>query len=204
MKERWQGFSLGNYLLLVDFTGRLFRDGKAVISAELTGILERLGTSAETWHARLEKLKGGRLLGRFFAANRNACPKSPHTCECITSQTWAVALAMKRTEARSRLALAPLRAANQAVPRSLLRTIQFLPPSISPGVRDRNSRLRFRCRGPFIQRQPRRRGPHGRAAIAMHVLLFVVSLCRPKPNSPAVRVGPTNPRANSSPGSSRQ
>ncbi len=65
-----RGFSLGNYLLLVDFTGRLFRDGKAVISAELTGILERLGTSAETWHARLEKLKGGRLLGRFFAANR--------------------------------------------------------------------------------------------------------------------------------------
>ncbi len=65
-----RGFSLGNYLLLVDYTGRLFRDGKAVISAELTGILERLGTSAETWQARLEKLKAGRLLGRFFAANR--------------------------------------------------------------------------------------------------------------------------------------
>jgi hypothetical protein len=47
-----------------------FRDGKAAISAELTGILERLGTSAETWQARLEKLKAGRLLGRFFAANR--------------------------------------------------------------------------------------------------------------------------------------
>jgi hypothetical protein len=75
----------------VDYTGRLIRDGKSTapftvrsppatnhpplatpkaISAELTGILERLGTSAERWQARLEKLKGGRLLGRFFAARR--------------------------------------------------------------------------------------------------------------------------------------
>ena len=30
-----EGFSLGNYVLLVEYTGRLFRDGKAVISAEL-------------------------------------------------------------------------------------------------------------------------------------------------------------------------
>lgn len=65
-----QGFSLGNDLLLVDYTGRLFREGKSVISAELTGILNRLGTTAETWQARLEKLKSGRLLGRFFAASR--------------------------------------------------------------------------------------------------------------------------------------
>ena len=65
-----EGFSLGSYLVLVDYTGRLFRDGKAVISAELSGILERLGSSAESWRARLEKLKSGRLLGRFFAASR--------------------------------------------------------------------------------------------------------------------------------------
>ncbi len=26
-----EGFSLGNYLLLVDYTGRLFREGKAVV-----------------------------------------------------------------------------------------------------------------------------------------------------------------------------
>ena len=64
------GFSPGNYLLLVDYTGRLFREGKAAISAELAGILERLGTTAESWQARLEKLKSGRLLGRFFAASR--------------------------------------------------------------------------------------------------------------------------------------
>ncbi len=65
-----EGFSLGSYLLLVDYTGRLFRDGKAVISAELAGILERLGSSAESWWARIEKLSNGRLLGRFFAASR--------------------------------------------------------------------------------------------------------------------------------------
>jgi hypothetical protein len=65
-----EGFSLGNYLLLVDYTGRLFRAGKAVISAALAGILERLDSSAESWQARLRKLAGGRLLGRFFAATR--------------------------------------------------------------------------------------------------------------------------------------
>ena len=60
----------GHYLLLVDYTGRLFREGKAMISAELSGILDRLGFSAESWQARLEKLRGGRLLGRFFAGTR--------------------------------------------------------------------------------------------------------------------------------------
>ncbi len=65
-----EGFSLGSHLLLVDYTGRLFREGKATISREVAGVLERLGTTAETWQARLEKLREGRLLGRFFAASR--------------------------------------------------------------------------------------------------------------------------------------
>ena len=42
-----EGFSLGSYLLLVDYTGRLFRTGKATISVELAGIFDRLGSSAE-------------------------------------------------------------------------------------------------------------------------------------------------------------
>jgi hypothetical protein len=33
-------------------------------------ILDRLGTSAENWQARLEKLSKGRLCWRFFAASR--------------------------------------------------------------------------------------------------------------------------------------
>src|SRR5262249_50696138 len=37
-----EGFSLGNYLLLVDYTGRLFRVGKANLSRELAEILDRL------------------------------------------------------------------------------------------------------------------------------------------------------------------
>ena len=64
------GFSLGGYLLLVEYTGRLFRDGKAVIPAALAGVFERLGCTADRWTARLEKLRQGRLLGRFFAASR--------------------------------------------------------------------------------------------------------------------------------------
>lgn len=65
-----EGFSLGNNLLLVEYSGRLFRDGKAVISAEPGGILERIGSSAETWWTRIERPSKGQLLGRFFAASR--------------------------------------------------------------------------------------------------------------------------------------
>ena len=65
-----EGFSLGSYLLLVDYTGRLFREGKAAISRELAEILERVGTTADTWQARLDALRKGRLFGRFLAASR--------------------------------------------------------------------------------------------------------------------------------------
>src|SRR5262249_27012154 len=44
-----EGFSLGSYLLLVDYTGRRFRAGKAAISRELSGIFDRLGSGAESW-----------------------------------------------------------------------------------------------------------------------------------------------------------
>jgi hypothetical protein len=65
-----EGLCLGSYLLLVDYTGRLFREGKATISREMAEIFERLGSSAETWQMRMDKLRTGRLLGRFFAASR--------------------------------------------------------------------------------------------------------------------------------------
>jgi hypothetical protein len=63
------GFSLGSYLKLVDYTGRLFREGKASISVELAGVFERLGCSAQNWQIQIEKLRGDRLVGRFFAAS---------------------------------------------------------------------------------------------------------------------------------------
>ncbi|MGO9467492.1 MAG: hypothetical protein ACLQIB_28865 [Isosphaeraceae bacterium] len=65
-----ENFSLGSYLMLVDYTGCLFREGKATISREVAAIFDRLGTSADTWQARLQKLSEGRLLGRFFAASQ--------------------------------------------------------------------------------------------------------------------------------------
>ncbi|HWT79615.1 MAG TPA: hypothetical protein VN648_12590 [Candidatus Methylomirabilis sp.] len=81
IEDRWRldspregmlkGFSLRNYQLLVDYAGRFFPEGKAVISAELGAILRRLGSSAENWQARLRRLASGRLLRRFFAATQS-------------------------------------------------------------------------------------------------------------------------------------
>lgn len=66
-----EGFSLGSYLLLVDYTARLCRSGKARLSAEMASVFERLGTSAEFWDQRLKKLFAQeRLLGSHFAADR--------------------------------------------------------------------------------------------------------------------------------------
>jgi hypothetical protein len=36
----------------------------------MAGIFERLESRAENWQARMEKLRRGRLFGRFFAAGR--------------------------------------------------------------------------------------------------------------------------------------
>jgi hypothetical protein len=63
-----QGFPLGSDALLVDHTGRLFREAKAAISRELAAIFDRLGTTAESWWSRLAKLSQGRLFGRVLAA----------------------------------------------------------------------------------------------------------------------------------------
>jgi hypothetical protein len=46
LRERLrEGFSLGSYLLLIDYTRRLCRPGKARIRRKV----DRLGTSAEVW-----------------------------------------------------------------------------------------------------------------------------------------------------------
>ena len=66
------GLSLGRYLQLVDFTGRLLRAGKATISAEVAAIFVRLRTSSEAWHSRMTRLRNGNGFGRFFAAGRKA------------------------------------------------------------------------------------------------------------------------------------
>jgi hypothetical protein len=66
-----EGFSLGSYLLLVDYTSRLCRQGKARVSGEVTSILDRLGTSADVWGCRIQRLfEKTRLLGSYFCTDR--------------------------------------------------------------------------------------------------------------------------------------
>ena len=64
------GFPLKSYLLLVDYTGRVFRDGKAGISPALAGIFDRLGCPADRWAVRLKKLRDGNPVGRIFASTK--------------------------------------------------------------------------------------------------------------------------------------
>ncbi len=45
--RRREGFSLGSYLLRIDYTSRLWGQGTARISREVAAILDRLGTSAQ-------------------------------------------------------------------------------------------------------------------------------------------------------------
>ena len=64
------GFSLGSYLLLVDYTSHLCRNGKARLTHHVASIFERLGTSAEVWSARIQQLQSKtRLLGSFFTTD---------------------------------------------------------------------------------------------------------------------------------------
>jgi REP element-mobilizing transposase RayT len=49
-------FSLSAYLELVDWTARLCRTGKARLSQEVVGIMDRLGTSAEHWQVHMKSL----------------------------------------------------------------------------------------------------------------------------------------------------
>lgn len=65
-----EGFSLGSYLLLVDYTSRLVRQGKARVSREIAGILDRLGASVDIWQRRIAKLfSKSRLLGNYLSAD---------------------------------------------------------------------------------------------------------------------------------------
>ena len=60
--------SLGSYLLLVEYTGRLFRFGKANINAGVRDVFDRLGTSVEFWNDRVQKmLRSFALRGHVFA-----------------------------------------------------------------------------------------------------------------------------------------
>jgi hypothetical protein len=71
-------FTLGNYLLLVEHTGRMFREGKAQISSELEGILERIGSSSRAWESQMRRLQGRKLIGNFIAGSRERLREAAH------------------------------------------------------------------------------------------------------------------------------
>lgn len=63
----FEKFTLGNYLLLVDYTGRLYREGKARISDKVEEIFDRLDACIDSWNQQLtnmlsrKKLRGHRF-----------------------------------------------------------------------------------------------------------------------------------------------
>jgi hypothetical protein len=67
--KAWRSSMTNRCSNLVEYTGRLFRQGKASISEELAGIFERLGSCAQNWQTGMERLCGDRLLDRFIAAS---------------------------------------------------------------------------------------------------------------------------------------
>ncbi|MEZ6111342.1 MAG: hypothetical protein R3C99_10040 [Pirellulaceae bacterium] len=79
------GFSLGNYLLLLDYSSRLVRQGKARVSPEVAGIFDGLGSSPEIWNHRLRTmLDKSRLLGGISITTATACERSRLNAASIT------------------------------------------------------------------------------------------------------------------------
>lgn len=72
-------FSLGSYLLLVDYTGRLYRNNKARMSAGLSEVFDRLGTSQELWTDLIKKMLSSReLRGNYFAGDQEKVQELAH------------------------------------------------------------------------------------------------------------------------------
>lgn len=71
-------FTLGNYLKLVDFTGRMVREGKCVIDREFDDILSRIQSTTGVWQQMIQRLRGGRLVGRFIAGSRERLRNHAH------------------------------------------------------------------------------------------------------------------------------
>ncbi len=79
-------FSLGSYVALVEYTGRLFRNGKARINAGVKDIFERLGTSEEYWGDRVKAMLQSReLRGCFFSVDRSRLSEVAQHRGCRTA-----------------------------------------------------------------------------------------------------------------------
>ncbi|QDS89695.1 hypothetical protein EC9_38950 [Rosistilla ulvae] len=65
-----ESFPLGSYLLLLDATGRMYRDGKANMEAGMKEVFERLSSTQRDWQAKTDKMLHSKSLrGSFFATN---------------------------------------------------------------------------------------------------------------------------------------
>ncbi|WP_417747893.1 transposase [Rosistilla oblonga] len=65
-----ESFPLGSYLLLLDYTWRLFRDGKANMESGVKEIFDRLSSTLQSCQARTDKmLRSKSLRGSFFASD---------------------------------------------------------------------------------------------------------------------------------------
>ena len=68
---------MGSNLLLIDYTSRLCRTGKARVGREVATILARQGTRVEVWGERINELfSRRRLLGSYFATDRQRLRKT--------------------------------------------------------------------------------------------------------------------------------
>ena len=64
-----EGFTLGQYLQLVDYTSRLVREGKNSVAADAPPLLERLSIPPDRWGRRLLNLvEKPKLIGSFMAS----------------------------------------------------------------------------------------------------------------------------------------
>jgi len=71
-KGMLEGLSLAHYLELVESTSRLAREGKNRLSETAPTLLERLGTTVETWEKTISRLFGRtRPLGVAFSFSRS-------------------------------------------------------------------------------------------------------------------------------------
>jgi len=61
------------------------------VSRAVAAIVNRLGSTAEEWQARLEMLRQGRFLGRYFATTRDRLRASPSVLGCSGYPTWVAA-----------------------------------------------------------------------------------------------------------------
>lgn len=78
-----EGFSLGSYVQLIDWTSRLVRSGKARVSADVTSLLDRLGTNSEIWSMTLKRLfSRNKTTGVAFSFNRQRLKEAAQQRGC--------------------------------------------------------------------------------------------------------------------------